>query len=206
MNAVIPRYEYRIFGLQEIEAVVSALKQKGEFEKQRNIEEIYLMTAGNANNNIKIRNKNLDIKVLVEQADGLEQWKPYNVGLFPLHKDHLKHQVFPALGVELPYFDREVYKLEQFIKELVLDDPDILVALTEKVRYGYYFNGCICEIAEVKINGALLKSVAVESENPEKVIETIAMLGMNNFENVNYPKAIKRVLGLEINYDINIFF
>jgi len=205
MTSIIPRYEYRIFGLN-IQEVEEALRKQGQFEKERHISEIYLMTAGNTENNIKIRNRNLDIKVLVEQKDGLEQWKPFQVGEFPLQKEDLKHQVFPALGVEAPFFDRDVYTLEQFIKELVLDDPDIIVALTEKKRFGYSFNSCICEIAEVQINGALLHTVAVESEDPELVMQSIKLLGLQNFENVNYPKAIKRVLGLEINYDINKYF
>ncbi len=205
MNEIIPRYEYRIFGL-DITENIEKLKKLGKPDQTRNIAEIYLMTAGNSSNNVKIRSRNLDIKKLVCEVEMLEQWKPFNIGLFPLDKNKIKHQVFPALGVEPPVLERENYSLEEFMKELILDDPDIIVALTEKTRYGFLLNDCICEWAEVRINGAMILTLAVESENEAKVLETINMLDAEEFENINYPKAIKRVLGLEINYDLNKYY
>jgi len=202
MANIIPRYEYRIFGT-EINHIIDKLKQVGQFDKERNISEIYLMTAGNIENNIKIRKKHLDIKKLVVLNGIFEQWKPYNIGEFPLKTDIIRREIFPALGVETPAFDKDKYTLEQFMKELIIEDPDIIVALTDKKRFGYQFNNCICEYAEIKINGALLYTVAVESESQQQVEESIAILGLNNFENINYPKQIKRVLGLELDNRIN---
>ena len=202
MTNIIPRYEYRIFGT-EFKAIIDKLKQEGKFQKERNISEIYLMTAGNVENNIKIRNKNIDIKKLVELNRNFEQWKPFNIGVFPLKTDIIKREIFPALGVESPAFDKQEYTLAQFMTELIIDDPDILVALTDKNRFGYEFNDCICEYAEIKINGALLYTVAVESESQKKVEESIAILGLDKFENINYPKQIKRVLGLEVDNRIS---
>lgn len=205
MNDILPRYEYRIFGLDIMEQI-EKLKQLGQPDQTRNISEIYLMTAGNTANNVKIRNRNIDIKKLVCEVEMLEQWKPFNIGLFPLDKNKIKHQVFPALGITPPALEQDEYSLEDFMKELILDDPDILVALTEKTRYGYLLNECICEWAEVRINGAMILSLSVESVNESKVMETVKMLGAEGFENINYPKAIKRVLGLEINYDLNKYY
>lgn len=207
MTHFIPRFEFRIFGLNEINAIHNSLAENGISGKIRNIAEIYLMTAGNEIHNIKIRNKLLDIKTLVKQENGLEQWNPVEIGSFPLSKESIRNEVFPALGVESPALDRDKYTLKQFMKELILTDPDIIVALTEKKRYAYDFMDCICEYVEVSINGALQKSVAVESENPELVQDAIKALKIDKgFENVNYPKALKRVLGLEIDYNINKFF
>ncbi len=207
MTHTVPRYEFRIFGLDEIDSIIDILKKHGVKGKVRNISEIYLMTAGNKENNIKIRNKRLDIKSLVRQENGLEQWNPQEVGVFPLEKDIIKNDIFPALGVEAPALDRDVYTLKQFMQELILVDPDIIVALTEKERYAFDFEDCICEYANVKINGAFQKTLAIESENPEAVCNVIKRLQIDeNMENVNYPKALKRVLGLEIDYDINRFF
>ncbi len=207
MTQFTPRFEFRIFGFAEVEIIHSILKEKAIQGTTRNISEIYLMTAGNEVHNIKIRNKLLDIKTLVKQENGLEQWNPVEIGTFPLSKELLKTNVFPSLGVEPPAFDRDNYTLKQFMKELILIDPDIIVALTEKKRYAYDFMECICEYAEVSINGAIQKTIAVESENPELVKQAIKELEIdNNFENVNYPKALKRVLGLEIDYNINKFF
>jgi hypothetical protein len=206
MTHLVPRYEFRIFGLKEIEPYIESLNRKGVAGAVRNISEIYLMTAGNTEHNIKIRDKRLDIKTLVHLENGLEQWNPQEVGEFPLVKEAIKNDIFPALGVEAPYLERDIYTLKQFMQELILDDPDIIVALTEKERHAFDFAGCICEYAEVQINGALQHTIAIESENPEMVHKAVEELKISNFENVNYPKAIKRVLGLEIDYDINKFF
>ncbi len=207
MTHFTPRYEYRIFGLNEIDSIHKVLSQKGKAGAVRDISEIYFMTAGNDIHNIKIRNKRLDIKTLVQQDNGLEQWNPVEIGVFPLSNEAIKNDIFPALGVESPSLDRDKYSLKQFMQELILNDPDILVALTEKKRYAYNFNNCICEYVEVSINGALQKSIAIESENPELVKQAINELKIEeDFDNINYPKAIKRVLGLEIDYDINKFF
>ena len=202
MNAIIPRYEYRIFGT-EIHDIINKLKQLGEFIKERDISEIYLMTAGNVEHNIKIKNKNLGIKKLVDINDNMEQWKPFVIGRFPMNTELIKKEIFPALGVETPAFDKKEYTLEQFMKELILDDPDIIVALTEKKRFGYSFNNCICEYAEIKINGALIYSVAVESIDHKIVEESAKILGLSEYENINYPKQIKRVLGLELDNNIS---
>jgi len=207
MTHKTPRYEFRVFGVESINTFIESLKNQGSAGKVRNISEIYLMTSGNYENNIKIRNKLLDIKTLVRQENGLEQWNPTEVGTFPISKDKIKNEIFPALGVVAPVLDREIYSLKQFMQELILIDPDIIVALTKKERHAFEFGDCICEYADVRINGAFQRTLAIESENPELVYEAMKSLNINsNIENVNYPKALKRVLGLEINYDINSFF
>ena len=207
MTHTTPRYEFRIFGVKNIDTFIEALKTQGTAGEVRHISEIYLMTAGNSENNIKIRNKLLDIKTLVRQENGLEQWNPAEVGTFPLAKDKIKNEIFPALGVESPALDRDVYTLKQFMQELILVDPDIKVALTEKERHAFDFAECICEYADVQINGAFVRTLAIESENPDLVYNAIERLNIGkDIENVNYPKALKRVLGLEIDYDINKFF
>jgi len=207
MTHTIPRYEFRLFGIAEIDSIIDALKKHGKEGEVRNISEIYLMTAGNEEHNIKIRDKHLDIKSLVRQENGLEQWNPQEVGVFPLEKDKIKNDIFSALGVECPALDRDVYTLKQFMQELILVDPDIIVALTEKERHAFDFENCICEYANVIINGALQRTLAIESENPDSVWRVIELLKIGKEkENVNYPKALKRVLGLEIDYDINRFF
>jgi hypothetical protein len=207
MTHTTPRYEFRVFGLDSVNVFIEALKLQGTAGRVRNIAEIYLMAVGNSDYNIKIRNKALDIKTLVRQENGLEQWNPTEVGVFPLAKEKIKNEIFPALGVECPALDRDVYTLKEFMQELILVDPDIKVALTEKVRYAYDFADCICEYAEVQVNGALLHTLAIESENPDLVYNAMAKLNIGiEVENVNYPKALKRVLGLKIDYDINKFF
>ena len=195
-NPIKPRFEFRAFGHHFAEQI-KKMDQLSKVELVRDIYEVYLLTAGNTINNMKIRNKMMDIKVLLDKKDSLELWEPYLIGEFPMKASLIKSEVFPAFGVEAPQFEREIYTLLQFIDELIAPDPDIVAVYTQKKRLAYTINNCICEVAEVFINGALIKSIAIESENISDVLETKSLIGFNEQEeNVNYPLAIKRVVGL----------
>ena len=194
--SVIPRYEFRIFGndLSKYESKIRKFSQK---EMTRQMGSVYLLTPWKRKNNIKIREGVMDIKVLEQEHLGLEQWNPFLVGEFPLEADVIKTVVFPALGVESPVFERKKYSFHQFITEVVTIDPDLAVASVWKTRHAYTVDGCIVEIAEIKINGASLKTICIEAENPDKVLKAKKMIGIgNDVENVNYPLALKRIMGL----------
>ncbi len=193
---VLPRYEFRIFGncLDEYESKIKALSEK---EITRQMDSIYLLTPWKRKNNLKIRDGVMDIKVLEEEHSGLEQWNPFLVGKFPLKADIIKTVVFPALGIESPVFGRKKYSLGQFISEVVSIDPDLAVAYVLKTRHAYTVAECITEIAEIKVNGAFIKTICIEAEEPEKVLKAKKILGIDsNVENVNYPLALKRIMGL----------
>lgn len=195
-DSVTPRYEFRIFGnnLDKYEKLIKKFSRK---EMTRNMDSVYLLTPWRRKNNVKIRKGVMDIKVLEQEYNGLEQWSPFLVGEFPLKADIIRTTVFPALGVESPMFERSEYSLKQFIDEVVSVDPDLAVAYVWKVRHAYTVANCITEIAEIKINGTSIKTICVESDDPEKVIEAKKILNINNDEeNVNYPLALKRFMGL----------
>ena len=52
------------------------------------------------------------------------------------------------------------------------------------------------EINDLPVNGAAIKSVAVEAANAAAVLRVRDMVGLRPYENVNYLLAIKRILGL----------
>lgn len=196
VTAVYPRYEFRMFGtqLEEIERKILELSAK---EKTREMRSVYLLAAGNPDHNIKIREGVMDIKTLEQTQDGLEQWSPFLVGEFPLKADVIKSVVFPALGTESPVFDREEYSLQQFIEELIAVDPDISIAYVCKKRHAFTVAKCITEVAEIKVNGATIKTICIEAEDPKKVVKAKKKLQIaKDAENVNYPLALKRIMGL----------
>ncbi|NOR88263.1 MAG: hypothetical protein GQ527_11695 [Bacteroidales bacterium] len=196
MTNITPRYEFRAFA-HSFDAISAKMKELAKEELSREISEIYLMTAANSENNIKIRNKKMDIKVLVQTKNDLEQWLPELIGEFPMKSEILENEVFPALGVPAPVFEKKDYTLKEFITCIVKDDPDVVAAHTRKIRHAFTINNCICEIADVFVNGAFIQTIAIESEKPELVSETKELLGFTDEENVNYPQAIKRIIGLE---------
>jgi hypothetical protein len=55
---------------------------------------------------------------------------------------------------------------------------------------------CIAELATVYINGALIRTVSLESGDPDLVLETRSRFHLDHHDNVNYPLAIKRVIGM----------
>ena len=56
-------------------------------------------------------------------------------------------------------------------------------------------SGCISEIAEPLINGATIKTMAAESLDIGAALKAKKILGLEEYENVNYMLAIKRILG-----------
>ena len=139
----------------------------------------------------------LDIKVFVKEEKGLQQWKPRMRAEFPIKVEALRDDVFPALGIAVAEFNRSEYTLEQFIEDIMIPHPELVLARVFKHRFGYTINGCISEIAALLINGAAIKTMALESADIEAVLKVKQMLGLHEYENVNYLLAIKRILGME---------
>ncbi len=193
-----PRFEFRIFG-NHLEEIESKIRKMADEEMVRSMMSVYLLASGNPKNNIKIREGVMDIKVLEDEKQGLEQWNPFLVGEFPLSPEVIKTVIFPALGVHSPAFDRDQYTLNQFVNELILVDPDLSVAYVNKKRHGFVIEDVITEIAEIKVNGASLKTICIEAPEPEKVLKLKQKLGIDSAaENVNYPLALKRIMGLDL--------
>ena len=196
MQEIPPRYEFRVFA-QHFGRVEEKIRQLSKLEKFRESNEIYILSPVNNKNNIKIRYDTLDIKAFVREEKGLQQWKPHLKAEFPLQMAVIRDGVFPSLGAAIPQFNQSEYTLAQFFEDIIHPHPELVLARVFKRRFGYTINGCISEIAELLVNGAAIKTVAVESEDVEAVLKAIEMLGLHEYENVNYLLAIKRILGME---------
>jgi hypothetical protein len=196
MQAIIPRYEFRAFA-QNFGLAEEKIRKLSTLDKFRESSEIYILSPGNNENNVKIRYHTLDIKVWVKEEKGLQQWKPHMQAEFPVKIQVLRDDVFPALGAAVPEFHRSEYTLEQFLEDIMIPHPQVVFARVFKRRFGYTINGCISEIAELLINGAAIKTMAVESADIAAVLKAKEMLGLHEYENVNYVLAIKRILGME---------
>ncbi len=196
VSTIQPRYEFRIFG-NNLSKYEDKIKQLSEKEMTREMDSIYLLTPWKRKNNIKIRQGVMDIKNLEQEYECLQQWNPLLVGRFPLAADVIKSVVFPALGIVCPVFERKKYSLKQFLEEVASIDPDLSVAYVWKTRHAYTVEECIAEIAEIKVNGTSIKTICIEAEDPEKVIAAKKLIGIDTkVENVNYPLALKRIMGL----------
>ena len=196
MAEIKPRFEFRTWA-KNFGMVEEKMRKLSPCEMIRESTETYIVSDGNDENNTKIRDKLMDIKVFVTMKEGLEQWNPRMKGEFPMKASKLKEDVFPAFEVEMPDLERDQYTLEQYLDEVIRSHPRLAAVSVLKRRFAFTINGCITEIAEIEINGAGLQSVAVESVDVSAILEAKEMLGLNDYENVNYLRAIKRVIGRE---------
>jgi len=59
-------------------------------------------------------------------------------------------------------------------------------------------SGCITELAYVSIAGEDIQTAAVESTDLEALRDARRLTGLDAYENISYPAAIKRAIGWEI--------
>ena len=193
-----PRFEFRSFGQNFEEATKLMARLSVPVPKkvwERHSDEIYILSRTNDVNNTKIRDGKMDIKTYIQTVDGLEQWNPLMKGEFPISAVKLKEEVWPAFQVETPNFDKDTYTLEEFLA-MVDDDENLQAVKVHKHRFGYMVNDTICEMGNVLINGAKVVTINSESTEIEDIKKTLADVGLNGVENINYLQAIKRVIGM----------
>jgi len=93
MQAIIPRYEFRAFA-QNFGLAEEKMRKLSKLDKFRETSEIYILSNGNNENNVKIRYDTLDIKVFVKEEKGLQQWKPRMRAEFPMKMEVLRDDCF----------------------------------------------------------------------------------------------------------------
>ena len=91
MQETHARYEFRAFA-QNFGLVEEKIRQFSVFEKFRENAEVYILAALNSDRNVKIRYDTLDIKVLVKEERGLQQWHPQMKTGFPLRVETIQDE------------------------------------------------------------------------------------------------------------------
>jgi exopolyphosphatase/guanosine-5'-triphosphate,3'-diphosphate pyrophosphatase len=187
MENVIARWEWRTFGHT---FGVSEDKIRTYPGKVRESSEVYILSSQSMDNT-KIRDMLMDIKYLVQVNENkLEQWNPLLKAGFPLSSDILR-QTIKSWKVELPEHDIKEYSYDEFLDGLVKNHPKLKPVRVFKERHGFTINNCIVEIANLKFDNQPIRTIAVEQEDPVLVFETVRLLSLDGFENINYLKALK---------------
>jgi exopolyphosphatase/guanosine-5'-triphosphate,3'-diphosphate pyrophosphatase len=189
MAVIIPRWEWRTFGhaFGGAEATVADLVAGDAAES----DELYLLSG--AGDNVKVRDDLMDIKILQEtNEDGLEQWKPVMKAGFPLPAADVR-RVFEALRLPGPTLQRSDYTLDQFVDELARP-AGVRPVHVHKKRARFSTGGCIGELSEVVADGRPTTTIAVEATDPAAVIGVVRELGLGDYLNTSYPKALTALL------------
>lgn len=193
------RFEFRCFG-QDFEQAhfrmgrLSAVVPE-EFWK-RTSHEIYIISSTTNISNIKIRDGKLEVKTLLKTLEGMEQWDPVLNEEFPIQRELVIKKMFQVLNVKPPLLDDNV-KTQESLFQIIENYPYLQRVRVKKERYGYNVNHAICEYAKVWINGARLSTISCESTDIKDIKKTLADIGLQGAENINYVQAIKRVTGLD---------
>jgi hypothetical protein len=196
MSEIKPRFEFRTFA-RDLGIVERKMRELSPVEMIRESSEIYIISRANNENNTKIRDAKMDIKIFIQEKSGLEQWNPRMKGVFPMGADQIRSEVFPAFGVTIPEFNKDTYTLDEYLSELIQPHPDLLAVHVMKRRFAFTINDCIAEIGDVYINGAKIRTANLESVDTDAILEGMQMVGLSEYKNINYLMAIKRVTGME---------
>ena len=137
----------------------------------------------------------LDVKQLQRvDEDGLEQWKPVLKAAFPVAAADVR-SVLAALAVEHAP-ERAEYTLEQLLGELVDPRPELLAVEVHKRRRHVTVGGAMAELSELSTDRGVLRTIAVESEDPALVTAAVRELGLDLRRNVNVPRGLKELVAL----------
>lgn len=160
-------------------------------------EERYVIAHGAGDANVKVRDGKLQIKRLIERYRRLERWEPVADATFPLGHDFVQAKLAPAPNLRQMQAARPSRSLQTFLAELVSPEHGLWQASVSKRRFRFVIDDCLAEIDESLINGAAIGSIAVESAAADSVQALTEQIGLAAYENVSYPRAIRRVMGLE---------
>ena len=190
---VVPRWEWRTFGenFAGAEERFAALSP----ETVQGSDEVYLLST-EADNSVKVRDDLLDVKQLEQvDDDGLEQWRPVLKAPFPLTTAAVD-SALAALHASTPPARRSAYTLDQLIEEVVGPSPQLAAAPVHKRRARYTLSGCMAELTEVRTDKGSTRTIAVESEDPARVLAAVGELGLDSRSNVSFPRGLKALLGI----------
>jgi exopolyphosphatase/guanosine-5'-triphosphate,3'-diphosphate pyrophosphatase len=192
MDTIVPRWEWRTFATSFGDAD-QRFRELPPGEVQES-DELYLLSP-DCDASVKVRGGLMDIKTL-EQVDarGLEQWRPVMKAAFPLPAAEVA-RVCAALRVA-PLPLRDAYALEPMQAELTHPSRGVRAVPIHKKRQRYAVGGCLAEMTELAADGRTTRTVAIESEDPVRVWAAVREMGLERFENLSYPRGLKRLLGL----------
>ena len=185
---IVPRWEWRAFG----RSFAAAEERFGAQppERVQESDELYVLSK-TVDENVKVRDGLLDVKQLENvNADGLEQWVPVLKEPFPLAASTAA-AVLERLAVPVHSPEHDQYTLDEFVRELVAPSPALLAVQVHKRRQRYTVGGCMAELTDLRTDVGETRTVAVESDDPDRVIATVRELGLASFPNTSFPRGLK---------------
>jgi exopolyphosphatase/guanosine-5'-triphosphate,3'-diphosphate pyrophosphatase len=194
LAGIVPRWEWRTFGesFGDADATLAALAS----ERVQESDETYLLSL-DSDASVKVRDGLMDVKRLEHvNDDGLEQWRPVMKASFPLAAADVV-SLLGVLEVGAPSLTRDAYSLEELVDEVVRPSDSLLAVDVHKHREHYKPGGCMAEVTELRTGSRHTRTIAVESEDPALVVDTVHGLGLDSRPNVCLARGLKSLVGFE---------
>jgi exopolyphosphatase / guanosine-5'-triphosphate,3'-diphosphate pyrophosphatase len=189
---IVPRWEWRAFA-PDFGAAKDRLAALGPAEVAES-DELYLISVA-GDDNVKVRNDVLEQKRLLQvNEDKLEQWLPVLKADFPVSADDIG-EVLEALRVTPPALTKAAYTLDELLDEVVRPSDALRAIPVHKRRERFSLDGWLAEHTDVRSEGASTRTIAVESEDPARVMAAVRELELESFSNVSVPKALEAFVG-----------
>lgn len=195
-NETVSRYEFRIFGTC-LGLAEQRLRSLAPCESINESREIYLLGyATGTERNIKIRDGKLELKRLIETHQGLERWQPAGQWAFPVALDTLRDTLHLDNILNQAHTLPAMLSGSDLLRLVATAEVPLYRANVYKCRFRFSFPDCRAEFDQLRVNDAAIESIAIESANPQAVLELQATLRLEDCENQSYPLAISRILGI----------
>jgi exopolyphosphatase / guanosine-5'-triphosphate,3'-diphosphate pyrophosphatase len=177
------RWEWRTFG----DDLGGAAERLGSMPPERVAEsdETYLLSAEGVDA-VKVRDGLMDLKNLERvDDDGLQLWRPVMKSPLPISADDAR-EVLAALRVEAP-LDRETYDVPELAAAA---GGAVRVVPVHKKRRHVTIGGCMAELTDLRAGERPTRTIAIESEDPARVIAAVRELGLASRPNVSVPQGL----------------
>ena len=146
-------------------------------------EETYLLWQGRPDFNLKLRGGRLELKELIAEKNGLQQWRPGPKLGFPLAGQELCQLGLASPGRSVTYED-----LAALLPDL--EQAGLLAVPLRKRRLLFERSGCRAETAIVEARGKRLATAAVEDMDAALVRRAAAEMGLDRWPNLSYPTTL----------------
>jgi exopolyphosphatase/guanosine-5'-triphosphate,3'-diphosphate pyrophosphatase len=183
------RWEWRTFG----EHLEGAEERLGAIDPERVAEsdESYLLSAEGADA-VKLRDGLMDVKHLeAVDEDGLQLWKPVMKAPLPVSAADAR-TVLAALRVPAP-LSADAYDVTDLVSAA---GGAVRVVDVHKTRRHTTIGGCMAELTDLRAGDRSARTIAIESEDPARVIAAVRALGLGSRPNVSVPRALVALVGL----------
>ncbi len=177
------RWEWRTFG--DVLGAAGERVGSSPAEGVTESDETYLLSAV-GRDAVKARAGLLDVKHLeAVDDDGLELWAPVMKEPLPVSAADAA-TVLAALGVPVPALGAGGYDLAA----IAAASPGVVAVPVQKTRRHFTIGGCMAELTDLRSGERSVRTIAIESEEPARVVAAVRELGLSGRENVSVPRAL----------------